>query len=100
MNEEVVGPVHGGYFVAAYPCQLTDSPDEYVGYFKIFTVKPENYWEQAGCILKGRAPMHSATEDAAVASAIGYATNTVRNFPAVDRFEEFRVQRLALLVRK
>jgi hypothetical protein len=57
---EAVGP----YFVAVYACPTGDLGAEYLGYFRIFSIKPGSYFD-AGSIRDGMAAdRHGSPEQA------------------------------------
>ena len=66
--QEVFGPARGGYYVAAYACQVGSSDGEYVGYYKICRRRPETYWDASDCVAKGSTRVNEPTEFLAIDS--------------------------------
>jgi hypothetical protein len=59
--ERIRGPVQG-YFLASYACRVGELGQEFVGYTKLCSRRPRNFWEAAGTITFGDARFHSAPD--------------------------------------
>jgi hypothetical protein len=59
--ERIRGPVQG-YFLASYACRVGELGQEFVGYTKLCSKRPRNFWEAAGTITFGTTRFHSAPD--------------------------------------
>lgn len=48
MIERVVGPIKG-YYIASYACEMGEFGERYLGFAKVCTAKPEDYWQAKAC---------------------------------------------------
>lgn len=93
MIERVLGPVNGGYFVAAYAYAPETEPREFLAFFKLFTEEPDSPWA-AGCILKGRCEAANGDETAALEAAVRLGEQTAANLPPASACTEYRISGL------
>ena len=93
MNEVITGPL-GGYYVAAYACPAGGDPEAYAPYFKLFAKQPESYFEQAGCLMKGRPPLLTNSVERALCLALVHAREMIARLPPPHELEDARHQSL------
>jgi hypothetical protein len=48
MIERVVGPIQG-YYIASYACEMGELGDQFLGFAKLCTSRPEDYWLARAC---------------------------------------------------
>jgi hypothetical protein len=89
MNEVITGPLRG-YYVAAYACPAGGEREQYAPYFKLFAAQPESYFEQQGCILKGRPPLVTNDAQRALFLALVHAEETIAGLPPPEQLQDAR----------
>ena len=80
-HEMIIGPIRG-YYVAAYACPTGDEDEHYAPYFKLFDSRPESYFEQVGCVVKGRPPLMTNDPSRALFLALVHAEEMIDTMPA------------------
>lgn len=79
MEELVLGPVNG-YYIATYAHAAPDELAGFRSYFKLFTAKPDSYFEGL-CVLKGSTALGSDSLANALLAAELEARDTVAHLP-------------------
>ena len=70
-----------GYYIAAYACPTGAGREEYAPFFKLFVRKPENYFDECGCLLKGRPNVLTNDARWALHLAFTHARHQVSKLP-------------------
>ena len=77
MMERVVGPIKG-YYIASYACEMGEMGERYLGFAKVCTAKPEDYWQAEAC-CKFSAEELVDSPESALESAEGRAKMQIAN---------------------
>ncbi len=83
MDDRILGPVHGGYYLAAYACPTQGG--SFVGYYKILSTPVAGYFDDGICVTKGCVDVACEAEDDAVALALRFARHRVRKLAPADQ---------------
>jgi hypothetical protein len=65
--ERIFGPFKG-YYVASFACQMGELGNQYLGLSKVFSERPQSYWD-AGAVLKVSADLLVDSPESAMAQA-------------------------------
>jgi hypothetical protein len=93
--ERIIGPVSGGYHIAAYANSVEGDTPGYLGYFKICLLAPSNYWEAGACVFKGCTPESYADPQRALHEALAAAVSRTELMPTSGDYPQWAWERIA-----
>jgi hypothetical protein len=93
VEETVIGPIVGGYYVTAYA--FPGDGADWLSYYKICLAKPPSYWEAQSCVYKGAGARAVRGHDTALAHAIQAALKHAATMPPAAQLLESRTVVLA-----
>lgn len=82
MHGFVLGPVRA-HFVATYACPVGEFGASYIAHFRLFTERPDSFWDAGHVHDEWLLPVFSSPE-AALHSAAVMAWRVARSLPAVQ----------------
>ena len=83
------GPVRG-YYIAAYACPVGEYGREFVGYYKIFAERPQGFFGDGVCLLKGSPEEIVGEAQSALDLAVESARYQVHNLPQASELAACR----------
>ncbi len=98
--ESIIGPVSGGYHVAAYANSLEGDTQGYLGYYKICLTAPLSYWEAEGCVLKGCTVDSYEDSSEALREALAAGATRAGMMPSTADYAQWLWERLAEATRR